>query len=88
MNFEINLIFLVNLFFNMTKKSSQKFKYLENEKSFQSKLNHFTFHHFIKKPSVAKNCLRLESAPLNLASFKTQINLPNLKKNIILYIIN
>ena len=33
-NFEINLIFLINSFFYMTKKSRQKFKYLENEKSF------------------------------------------------------
>ena len=33
-NFENNLIFLINLFFYMTKKSWQKFKYLENEKSF------------------------------------------------------
>ena len=35
-NFENNLIFLINLFFYMTKKSWQKFKYLENEKSFES----------------------------------------------------
>ena len=33
-NFENNLIFLINLFFYMTKTSWQKFKYLENEKSF------------------------------------------------------
>ena len=31
---EINLIFLMKLFCYMTKKSRQKFKYLENEKSF------------------------------------------------------
>ena len=34
MNSEINLIFLIKLFFYMTKKSRQKFEYLENEKSF------------------------------------------------------
>ena len=34
MNFEINLIFLIKPFFNMTKKSRQKLKYLEKEKSF------------------------------------------------------
>ena len=33
-NFETNLIFLIKQFFYMTKKSRQKFKYLENEKSF------------------------------------------------------
>ena len=34
MNFEINLIFLVKPFLHMIKKSKQKPKYLENEKSF------------------------------------------------------
>ena len=33
-NFEINLIFQIQLFFNMGKKLRQKVKYLENEKSF------------------------------------------------------
>ena len=33
-DFEINLIFLIKPFSYMTKKSRQKFKYLENEKSF------------------------------------------------------
>ena len=32
--FEINLVFLIDLFFYMTKKSRQNFKYLENERSF------------------------------------------------------
>ena len=32
-NFEINLIFLIKSFFYMTKKSRQKFKYLDNKKS-------------------------------------------------------
>ena len=32
--FEINLIFLIKPFSYMTKNSRQKFKYLENEKSF------------------------------------------------------
>ena len=35
MNFEINLILLIKLLFYMTRKSKQKLKYLENEKSFQ-----------------------------------------------------
>ena len=33
-NFEINLIFQIKPFFYITKKSRQKFKYLETEKSF------------------------------------------------------
>ena len=33
-NFEIKLIFLIKPFFLNTKKSKQKFKYLENDKSF------------------------------------------------------
>ena len=34
MNFEVNLIFLSSRFSCMVKKSWQKLKYLENEKSF------------------------------------------------------
>ena len=34
MNFKTDLIFLMKPFLYMTKKSKQKFKYLENEKSF------------------------------------------------------
>ena len=34
LDFEINLIFLINLLFYMTEMSRQKFKYLENEKDF------------------------------------------------------
>ena len=33
-NFEINLIFLIKPFFDMTENSRQKFQYLENKKSF------------------------------------------------------
>ena len=41
MNFEIDLVFLIKPFFCMTKKSRQKFKYLENEKSFKIKQRAF-----------------------------------------------
>ena len=34
MDFEINLIFLIDPFFLHDQKSKQKLKYLENEKSF------------------------------------------------------
>ena len=42
---EINLIFLIKLFCYLTKKSRQKFKYLDNEKSFLGELKTI-FHHF------------------------------------------
>ena len=44
-NFEIKLIFLINSFIYMTKKSRQKFKYLENRKSFSGEIKSI-FHHF------------------------------------------
>ena len=34
-NFEINLIFPIKLFYYMTKKSRKKFQYFVNEKSFK-----------------------------------------------------
>ena len=43
-NFEINLASLIKPFLYMAKKSRQKFKYLENEKSFQKTKS--IFHHF------------------------------------------
>ena len=43
--FEINLIFLIKPFCYMTKKSRQKFEYLENEKSFWDEIKSI-FHHF------------------------------------------
>ena len=43
--FEINLIFLIKLFFCMTKKLKQKFKYFENEKSVRDEIKS-TFRHF------------------------------------------
>ena len=33
-DFKINLVFLIKQFFYMTKKSRQRFQYLENEKNF------------------------------------------------------
>ena len=43
----------------------EKFKYLENGKTFKGKLK-IIFHHFrgFKGTSVAKNCLRPDSVPL------------------------
>ena len=48
----------------MTKKSRQKHKYLENEKSFLGEIKSFFI--IFKGLSVAKNCLRPESAPIIL----------------------
>ena len=44
-NFEINVIFLIKPFFSMNKKSKQKFKYLEIEKSFSGEIKS-VFDHF------------------------------------------
>ena len=40
-----NIILLIKTFFYMTKKSRQKFKYLENKKRFQGEIKSI-FHHF------------------------------------------
>ena len=47
----------------MTKKSRQKLKYLEKEKSFNGEIKK-TFFILFKGLSVAKNCFRPENAPL------------------------
>ena len=47
----------------MTKKSREKLKYPENEKSFLGEIKSI-FHNF-KGLSIAKNCLGPESAPLS-----------------------
>ena len=60
-NMEINLIFEISPFFYLTKKSRQKFKYLENKKSFKDEKKSFFIN--FKELSVAKNCLRSENAP-------------------------
>ena len=46
----------------MTKKSRQNLKYLEKKKSFEMKSKVFFI--IFKGLSIAKNCLRSESAPL------------------------
>ena len=48
-NYETNLIFLITPFFYMTKKSRQKFKYLENENGFSGEVQNIS-----KGLSVAK----------------------------------
>ena len=48
----------MKLFYYMMKKSTQKLKYLENEKSFRVE---------IKWLSLAKRCFRPESASLRLS---------------------
>ena len=59
-NFEVNLIFLIKPFFYISKKLRQKFRYLENEKSFSDETKSI-FHHFWRDTTEAnKNCFFLE----------------------------
>ena len=58
MKFEINLIFLIKLFFYMTRKWRQKLKYLEYENSFWGE----EFFIIFKGLPIAKSCLRPKSA--------------------------
>ena len=43
-SFQINFILLIKQFFHMTKKSRQKFKYLESKKRLQDKINSIILH--------------------------------------------
>ena len=63
-NFEIRRIFLIKPFFYISKYSRQKFKYLENEKSFWGEIKSIFI--IFKGLSVPKTCLRPESGPLNV----------------------
>ena len=47
MNFDINLIFLIKPFFYMPKKSRQKLKYPDSEKSFSDEVKNI-FYHFLR----------------------------------------
>ena len=53
-NLRINFGFLIKLFAYMTKMTGQKFKYLENEKSFQHDTKNI-FHHFEGLPSIQED---------------------------------
>ena len=66
-NFEINLIFLIKLLFYMTKNLRQKFKYLENEKSFSGQIKNI-----FKGLSMAKCALKIcfMTCSLNYISLK------------------
>ena len=52
-NFEINIIFLIKPVFYLARKSRQKFKYLENKKSFYVEIKSI-FHH-IKRAFCSQN---------------------------------
>ena len=47
MNFEINLLFLIKLFLLHDQKVKQKFRYLENEKSFYGEIKNIS-HQFYR----------------------------------------
>ena len=51
--FEINLIFLINPFCYMNKKSRQKYKYLKHKKSFRGEIKSI-FHQFLKDFQLPK----------------------------------
>ena len=53
MNFVIDLSFLIKPFLYIDKKSGQKIKYLENEKSLQGEIKSL-FHHFERAFSCHK----------------------------------
>ena len=63
-NFEINLIFLIKWFFYMTKKSRQKCRYLENEKSFQGEIKSIV--HQFSNGFQLPNILRPENGPFSV----------------------
>ena len=52
-NSEIDLILLTKPSFYLTKKTKQKFEYLERQKSFQDEIKS-NFHHFKKDSSYQK----------------------------------
>ena len=56
----------------MTKKSTQKLKYLANKKAFE--VTQKAFFIIFKELSVAKNCLRPESVPLNENQLLVKLN--------------
>ena len=63
----------------MTKKSRQKYKYLENEKSFSGEIKK-PFFIIFKGLSVAKNCPRHGSAPLIKKLLKLLFTFPYYEK--------
>ena len=59
---KLTLSFQSSHFLYMTKKSTQKIKYLENKKRFRSEIKSIS--HYFKGFLIAKNCLRPEMALL------------------------
>ena len=53
--FEINLIFLIKSFYYTTKKSRQRFEYLENEKGFQGDIKSI-FYQVFSCQKLSKKC--------------------------------
>ena len=77
-NSEINLIFLIKPFFHMTRKSWQKFKHLDNEKSFLGEIKSI-FHHFYRAFSCQKLPQTLDRTFKNLSETCNLMWLPSLK---------
>ena len=68
-NLEINLIFLIKPFLFMTKKSRQKFKYIENEELLRWNKEHFSL--FLKGFELPKIVLDLRVRSLSFCSKNT-----------------
>ena len=64
------LIFLIKPFRSMTKKSRQKLNILSRKRAFEVKWKAFSI--IFKGLSVAKNCLKPESAPLRVLKYYEQ----------------
>ena len=60
----------MKFFTYMTKNSIQKFKYLQNKKSFWGEIK--SIFNIFKGLSIAKNCIRTESTPLFLKFITSQ----------------
>ena len=69
MNFEINLIFLMKLFFNMTKTSTQKRKYLENEELSRWNIMHFSLFQRAFNGAITPKFIWRKGSDYNISSF-------------------
>ena len=76
-SFEINFIFLIKPFSYMTKKSRQKFKYLENEKSFQGEIKNLAVAVYFAILAPLQACLFV----FFLSMFNVFIDFPQGNKN-------
>ena len=77
-DFEINLIFLIEPFSYITRESTQKFIYLDNKKSDEAEIKTFII---FKGLSVANNCLRPENTHGGNGIMKPQLVVRTIIRN-------